>query len=158
MFTLCMCADQIPSITTNETQIDRLKNQRHEIQTDVNEVFGTPGHVTFSLGWLTPAPAFFPESCRHLIYGYCVDRDERGAGEEGAGGDEDEPLDMDSELVPLTRVEGSSSQASDDGSGGGGGGTLTRNLLQAHNATSGSGQGKGARSGVLLLLLCVWYI
>jgi hypothetical protein len=45
LFTLCMLADQIDSVTSNQSQIDRLKNQKHTTQAEVNEVFGTPRHV-----------------------------------------------------------------------------------------------------------------
>lgn len=45
LFTLCMMADQLDSVTSNQTQIDRLKNQRHKIQTEINEVFGTPSQI-----------------------------------------------------------------------------------------------------------------
>ena len=87
-------------------------------QTDVNEVFGTPGHVTFSLSWLLPAPAIFPESCRHMVYGYCVD----------SSAIDDLQSDMDAELVPLTAAEGRG--ASDQTES-----PLTSNLLQAHNGS-----------------------
>jgi hypothetical protein len=30
LFTLCMMGDQASVVTTNQTQIDKLKNQRHE--------------------------------------------------------------------------------------------------------------------------------
>jgi hypothetical protein len=45
LFTLCMMADQFDSVSSNQTQIDRLKNERHMIQTEINEVFGSPSHV-----------------------------------------------------------------------------------------------------------------
>jgi palmitoyltransferase ZDHHC3/7/25 len=45
LFTLCMLADQTDSITSNQSQIDRLKNQNHMAQVEVNEVFGTPRQV-----------------------------------------------------------------------------------------------------------------
>ena len=32
MFTLCMLGDQLSSLRTNQTQIDRLKNEKHEIK------------------------------------------------------------------------------------------------------------------------------
>ncbi len=32
LFTMCMMADQSESISTNQTQIDRLKNEKFEIQ------------------------------------------------------------------------------------------------------------------------------
>jgi len=32
LFTFCMMSDQWSSLSTNQTHIDRLKNQKHEIQ------------------------------------------------------------------------------------------------------------------------------
>ena len=32
LFTLCMMADQLESVSSNQTQIDRLKNEKHHIQ------------------------------------------------------------------------------------------------------------------------------
>ena len=32
LFTLCMMADQSEAISSNQTQIDRLKNEKHDIQ------------------------------------------------------------------------------------------------------------------------------
>ena len=90
----------------------------------MNEVFGTPWHVTFSLSWLLPIPAMFPESCRHKVYGYCVDSNVIST----AGSGDDYNYDMDSELVPLRALDASSSSGHEV--------TLTSNLLQAHNASS----------------------
>jgi hypothetical protein len=58
-------------------------------QSDVNEVFGTPSGISyvplvcfdtfvyfdhrFAISWLIPSPATFPDDCRHLIFGYCID-------------------------------------------------------------------------------------
>ena len=125
-----MCADQVPSITTNETQIDRLKNQKHDIQSDINEVFGTPVHVTFSLSWLLPIPAMFPDSCRQMVYGYCVDTDSMTISQDTCN-------DMDSELVPLkTGHDSSESSVSSAPLVDIEGSALTSTLLQAHNTVS----------------------
>lgn len=128
-----MCADQLPSITTNETQIDRLKNQKHEIQTEINEVFGTPGNVTFALSWLVPAPTIFPESCRHLVFGYCVDSNTTS----------DDPYDMDSELVPLNTTQGSQEEPVDQLLPRADGAPLTSHLLQAYNSVKIPGVAPG---------------
>lgn len=39
LFTLCMMADQLDSISSNQTQIDRLKNEKHHIQVNLSLLF-----------------------------------------------------------------------------------------------------------------------
>ena len=55
LFTLCMLGDQLSAISSNQTQIDRLKNTKATTyQTEVNEVCGTSRNVNFRLSWLIP--------------------------------------------------------------------------------------------------------
>jgi palmitoyltransferase len=70
LFTTCMLADQFSSIMTNQTQIDRLKGERHNVGIEVNEVFGTPLDTRFQYSWLFPSPVQFPPNIRDKIYGY----------------------------------------------------------------------------------------
>lgn len=70
LFTLCMIGDQMTVITTNQTQIDRLKNKKYDIQTEVHEVFGTPSHVPFLWSWFIPVPTAFPHHVRDIIMGF----------------------------------------------------------------------------------------
>lgn len=70
LFTLCMMGDQMTTVMTNQTQIDRLKNKRYEYQTEVNEVFGTPVAIRFKWDWLTPTRTIFPSHVRDIIYGF----------------------------------------------------------------------------------------
>lgn len=74
LFTLCMIADQGSSITSNQTQIDRLKNMRHETPhiMEVNEVFGTPGNISCQLSWVIPTIVKFPDNLRDKILGYQI--------------------------------------------------------------------------------------
>lgn len=75
LFTLCMIADQGSSISSNQTQIDRLKNMRHEapIHTlEVNEVFGTPGNISCQLSWIIPIVVKFPDNLKDKILGYQI--------------------------------------------------------------------------------------
>lgn len=80
MFTLCMMVDQWSVVTTNVTNIDRLKGEVHFIFDDlsthvtksaaINEVFG--GKYSFHLSWLSPlANVTFPRSLRDEIMGFC---------------------------------------------------------------------------------------
>lgn len=71
LFTLCMMADQLDSVTSNQTQIDRLKNQKHIIQSDINEVFGTPSQLKYThyeiLNFISPIDlAYF--GCSLFLY------------------------------------------------------------------------------------------
>jgi uncharacterized membrane protein (Fun14 family) len=48
LFTLCMMGDQVPVITTNQTQIDKLKNQRHEAKVRLNKNISSNSVVLLS--------------------------------------------------------------------------------------------------------------
>ena len=69
-----MIIDQIETVTTNLTQIDRLKGERlNSNLPDVNEVFGGNGVQSgFRLDWLAPIAVKFPASIRDEIYGFCT--------------------------------------------------------------------------------------
>lgn len=73
LFTSCMIIDQIETVTTNLTQIDRLKGESlNNTLPDVNEVFGGNGLQSgFRLDWLAPIAVKFPASIRDEIYGFC---------------------------------------------------------------------------------------
>lgn len=75
LFTLCMLGDQLSSILTNQTQIDRLKNAKFKQQTEVNEVFGSPAHLLCAPDWLYPVQVNFPDALRAGILGYVVGDD-----------------------------------------------------------------------------------
>jgi DHHC palmitoyltransferase len=70
MFTLCMLGDQLSSMRSNQTSIDRLKNQKHDIRVEVNEVCGSPIEVRFQLNWLLPVSVSFSDSLTERIFGY----------------------------------------------------------------------------------------
>ena len=76
IFTFCMMLDQWTVVTTNVTQIDRLKlgSRSSALQQrsseDFNEVFG--GTKGFELSWLVPMPMKLPKSIKEDIYGYCT--------------------------------------------------------------------------------------
>lgn len=71
LFTLCMMGDQYTVISTNQTQIDRLKDEKHEVQIDINEVFGTPISKWFHWSWVYPAAVHFADNkLRECIFGY----------------------------------------------------------------------------------------
>ena len=72
LFTLCMLADQSETITSNRTQIDRLKNERHDIQEEINEVFGTPSNGKCHCSWFLPTQVDFPSTFRDKIFGYIL--------------------------------------------------------------------------------------
>lgn len=82
LFTLCMIGDQMTVIITNQTQIDRLKNKKYDIQTEIHEVFGTPSQASFLWSWFIPAPTIFPHHVRDIILGFQLINNEHGAGEE----------------------------------------------------------------------------
>eukprot|EP01033_Poteriospumella_lacustris_P011073 gene11073-7878_t len=77
LFTLCMIGDQMTVIMTNQTQIDRLKNKKYDIQTEVHEVFGTPSRVSFLWSWFMPVPTSFPHHVRDIIMGFRMLNDNR---------------------------------------------------------------------------------
>ena len=70
LFTLCMLGDQLHALKSNQTQIDKLKNQKHDIKVEVNEVCGTPQELNFHWSWFFPLPVSFSETVREKILGY----------------------------------------------------------------------------------------
>jgi palmitoyltransferase len=72
LFTLCMLGDQSTVLSSNQTQIDKLKGYKHEGVPDYNEVFGCSSDVSFSLEWLVPVPAKLPGTSaqKERILGY----------------------------------------------------------------------------------------
>lgn len=70
MFTLCMLGDQLSSMKSNQTSIDRLKNQKHDIRVDINEVCGSPLEINFHWRWLIPVAVSFSETLEDRIMGY----------------------------------------------------------------------------------------
>lgn len=72
LFTLCMMADQLSSISSNQTQIDRLKNTKHDRhQQEVDEVCGTAVSLYCSPSWVLPIPMVVSDSSlRERIFGY----------------------------------------------------------------------------------------
>lgn len=74
MFTMCMKADQLSVVLTNQTQIDKLKNYSYETKVDINEVFGCPNDIRFQLNWLYPIPVRFRDSVRDEILGYTAEK------------------------------------------------------------------------------------
>ena len=70
LFTLCMLGDQLSSMRSNQTSIDRLKNQKHDIRVEVNEVCGSSNEIRFQFRWLMPIPVFFSDSVKERIMGY----------------------------------------------------------------------------------------
>jgi len=75
LFTICMLGDQASVVATNHTQIDRLKNTHHDLQVEINEVFGCNSDVKFQFSWLLPIPVTFSDGVRERILGYRVDCD-----------------------------------------------------------------------------------
>ena len=77
IFTLCMMGDQSTTIWTNQTQIDRLKNVKHDgASAEFNEVLGSPLTVEWDWAWLYPSPVKFPpypDPRNQAIYGYCLE-------------------------------------------------------------------------------------
>lgn len=80
MFTSCMMIDQWDVVSTNVTQIDRLKGaftmEETEFQSGVNEVFGVgrKGKKSTScrMDWISPfAKVCFPESMKDDVMGFC---------------------------------------------------------------------------------------
>ncbi|GMH73536.1 hypothetical protein TrST_g7153 [Triparma strigata] len=76
LFTSCMMLDQYTVVTTNVTQIDRLKGG-DEVAPDheVNETFG--GDKGAELDWFLPKTVVFPSSMKEEIYGFCVPCDDK---------------------------------------------------------------------------------
>ena len=97
LFTVCMMVDQWSVVSTNQTQIDRMKQMKPESKTvTFNEVFGTDHSVWFRLHFLYPTPVYFPSSMKDEILGYSV-----------PGGREYDDVKNDDthEMTPLTSIE-----------------------------------------------------
>lgn len=65
--------EQWTSIWTNQTQIDRIKNVKHETAAGFNEVLGSPLDIDWDWRWLVPEPVRFPQypDLRYqAIFGY----------------------------------------------------------------------------------------
>lgn len=84
LFTCCMMADQSSVLTTNQTQIDRLKgrrdgggggaaseaDERRRLWASFGEVFGgDPARDGFSITWLLPTPIRYPDP--EALTGFC---------------------------------------------------------------------------------------
>lgn len=116
MFTTCMMADQAAGALTNQTQIDRLKNEKHDTGVEFNEVFGSVSDKA-QLHWIFPVPVSFPAGIRDRLFGY------RLPNEDDESDDEDEEAcDVEKETSAL--ISGNGALASDGGaseqpSGGG---------------------------------------
>lgn len=76
LFTMCMIGDQWTTISSNQTQIDRLKNTKYQYQEEVNEVCGSPSHVNFSWSWFLPIAVKFSDDLKHRIYGFRLEESE----------------------------------------------------------------------------------
>mmetsp|Transcript_12560 Transcript_12560/g.42464 ORF Transcript_12560/g.42464 Transcript_12560/m.42464 type:complete len:348 (-) Transcript_12560:46-1089(-) len=68
LFTMCMMCDQYAVVMENRTQIDRLKGEKHDVDHDVNEVFG--GSHDFEMHWLYPTPVRLPDETLEVARGY----------------------------------------------------------------------------------------
>lgn len=65
-----MMGDQATTVFTNQTQIDRLKNFKHMVEVEVNEVFGSPISQRFSWSWFVPIAVSFEGVLKEAILGY----------------------------------------------------------------------------------------
>ena len=77
LFTSCMMLDQWTVVTTNVTQIDRLKGGAGADagpEIEVNETFG--GESGAELDWFFPVKFDFPDSIKDEVLGYCVPCDD----------------------------------------------------------------------------------
>jgi len=71
LFTLCMMGDQTTVLSNNQTQIDKLKGDKHEGVEGFNEVFGCDSDVKFRYDWVLPTPATFPDqNLKDQVLGY----------------------------------------------------------------------------------------
>ena len=77
-----MLGDQSTVLTTNQTQIDKLKGYRHEGIPDFNEVFGGSNEASFRIDWLLPIPVKFPEQDKEKLLGIELCLRRAGAGHE----------------------------------------------------------------------------
>lgn len=81
LFTMCMMGDQLSNISTNTTQIDRLKNTIFaQDQSDVDEVFGSDPEALCHYSWLIAEPVKLPNDAniRNRILGYRLQDDRDG--------------------------------------------------------------------------------
>jgi palmitoyltransferase len=71
LFTLCMMGDQTTVLSNNQTQIDKLKGDKHEGVEGFNEVFGCDSDVKFRYDWVLPVPTTFPDQAiKDQVMGY----------------------------------------------------------------------------------------
>jgi hypothetical protein len=119
LFTLCMLGDQFSAISSNQTQIDRLKGTKHNYQMEVNEVCGSQRSVRFHYSWFLPIAVVFPDGpLREKVLGYRLQHGTGNAtGADGTGAEEGD------EFNPL--LEGGNGEPS------------------AHGHSNGSGPGTG---------------
>ena len=68
MFTACMSLDQLDTIRTGQSAIDRYKGERHAAVSDEHEVFG--GTKALRLDWFLPTKPVFPPDALQIILGY----------------------------------------------------------------------------------------
>jgi hypothetical protein len=109
LFTLCMLGDQFSAISSNQTQIDRLKGTKHNYQMEVNEVCGSQRSVRFHYSWFLPVAVVFPDGpLREKVLGYRLQHGTGNAtGADGTGAEEGD------EFNPL--LEGGNGEASTHG-------------------------------------------
>jgi hypothetical protein len=118
LFTMCMIGDQWTTISSNQTQIDRIKGTKHEYQNEFNEVCGSLSTVSFSWSWFLPTPVTFNEDVKPKILGYRIEENE--------------------ERSPLMRGSGSSS--TDNGHAGNGEGLETKLMVESKRGKSVNGR------------------
>lgn len=70
LFTTCMMVDQLSGAMLNQTQIDRMKNEKHEVGVEINEVFGCSMDTRFEWSWLLPTPVKYSAAVKDKLYGY----------------------------------------------------------------------------------------
>ncbi|CAM9444704.1 unnamed protein product [Ascophyllum nodosum] len=71
MFTMCMMCDQWETVTTNQTQIDRLKGETHATSLEINEVFGgVRNGRRLRLDYFLPTRVAFPADIWEDVMGY----------------------------------------------------------------------------------------
>ncbi len=133
LFTLCMMGDQTTVLSSNQTQIDKLKGDKHEGLEGYNEVFGCDSDIKFRYDWLIPFPPKFPnQDTMEQVLGYRMlapgeiekkssssrsgSREEspnRDGGELlGGGSDRDIGTNQDHELLDLRKRNGNAHRSS----------------------------------------------
>ncbi|CAN0122450.1 unnamed protein product, partial [Ectocarpus sp. 8 AP-2014] len=77
LFTMCMVCDQWEVVSTNQTQIDRLKGETHsQPSLEINELFGGSSRNggRFRLDFFLPTRVSFPADIWEEVMGYrCQD-------------------------------------------------------------------------------------